>query len=210
MEIKALLKLEKKYLKHCDYVLTNAKVLYWKKDFKTEKVDLTNDDNQDLVNRIILRNQISEINKSINHFLVDRLKKANLEIKPYIKNYWNEIIEGFGYTKNNYSNPKSFHETFLNNKDSLLYRKFPDCLTAESMRNYIVYLKYYLNNLKRFGHKDALLAAKQYFAEDERIKAYYQEPALPDNWADIYKQIKFLKSREHLLNSEDELSDVEK
>lgn len=211
MEIKAILKLEKKYLKHCDYVLTNAKVLYWKKDLKTEKVDLTHEDNKDLVNRILLRNNISDINKAINHYLVERLRKANLEVKTYIKNYWNEIIEGFGYTKNKYSNQNSFHNTFLTNKDSALYRKFPDCLTAESMKNYIIYLRYYLNNLKSVGHKEAIEITKKHFAEDERIKAYYQEPALPDNWSEIYKQIQFLKSRERLLgvDSEDE-SDKEK
>ena len=112
---------------------------------------------------------------------------------------------------NKYSNQNSFHNTFLTNKDSALYRKFPDCLTAESMKNYIIYLRYYLNNLKSVGHREAIEITKKHFAEDERIKAYYQEPALPDNWSEIYKQIQFLKSRERLLgvDSEDE-SDKEK
>ena len=199
MEIKALKKKKKRYLKHCEYVLTNAKVFYWKSSKTENKIDLTSEDNKDLIERIILRQKIGEINKCINGCLASRLQKAAIDPKPYMKNYWNEIIEGFACTKNKYLTPTSFQETFLTSKESSLYRRFPDCLTAETMKNYIIYLKYYLNSLQEYGHKVAIEKTMSNFANDERMKAYYQEPALPNNWPDIYKQIKSLKTREKLL-----------
>lgn len=208
MEIKALLKLEKKYLKHCEHVLTNAKVFYWKNN-KIEKIDLTSEENQDLIDRIVLRGKIGEINKAINGALAIRLQKVAVDPKPYMKNYWNEIIEGFAIPNNNYTTPTAFQETFLTQKDSSLYRKFPDCITRETMQNYIIYLKYYLNNLRQYGHKVAIEKTASNFAGDERMKAYYKEPALPDNWAEVYKQIKSLNSREKLLVDKKEKEEVE-
>ncbi len=202
MELKALLKLEKKFMRHCDFALKNCKVFYWMREFKKENVDLTDVDNEDLVERIKLRNQISSINKQINHYLVLRLKKFNIDIKPYIKNYWNEIIEGFACTKNKYKTEDSFQKTFLHNQDSPLYRRFPDCLTAQSMRHYIIYLKYYLEQLKQCGHNEAIVCTIQEFKDDKRIRAEYQEPALPTNWSDIYKQIVQLEQRAKLISDD--------
>ncbi len=206
MELKALLKLEKKYLKRCERILTNAKVLYWKGNFNIKNIDLTSEENSELVNRIMLRHQISLLNKSINHFLVKHLKFADLDPSTYMKNYWNEIIEGFGNIRNKYTSPKSFQYTFLTNKSSPLYRRFADCLTSESMENYIIYLKFYLNNLKESGHANAMKETLECFADDNRMRACYAEPALPENWSDIYEQIKSLNSREHLLVENEENS----
>ncbi|MCI8555319.1 MAG: hypothetical protein HFI85_01960 [Clostridia bacterium] len=202
MEIREILKQEKKQLKRCEHVLTNAKVLYWKNDYKIEKADLTIEENEELVNRIILRHKIGELNKAINGALVQRLQKATLDPKPYMKNYWNEIIEGFANTKNAYTTPTAFQETFLTDKNSKLYRKFPDCLAEGCMQDYIKYLKYYLNSLRQYGHKVAIEKTKSRFANDESMKAYYKQPALPENWADIYKQIQFLKNREKLFDDQ--------
>jgi len=66
----------------------------------------------------------------------------------------------------------------------------------------VKYLKYYLNVLREYGHKVAIEKTKSRFANDESMKAYYKQPALPENWADIYKQIQFLKNREKLFNDQ--------
>ena len=198
MELKAILKQEQRLLKHCNHVLCNVRVLYWKNSNEKKVVDLTNEENAELVERIQLRHQIGQLNKQINHFLVERLRAAGCDITPYIKNYWNEIIEGFACTKNRYTNPDSFQRTFLQDKDSPLYRKFPDCLTLSAMKNYITYLKYYLVVLQKYGHKAAIFETIQIFTFDDKMKAYYQEPALPDNWSEVFKQIDFLKKREQL------------
>ena len=197
MELKAILKNELKALKHCQKVLEGTKFLFWKQEFKQEVVDLTDPANADLIGRIELRKKISELNKSINSNLVERLKRTENDIEPYMRKYWDDINSGFGNTKNQYTNKNSFNNTFLYNKQSPLYRKFPDCLTYSSMVNYIIYLKHYLAELKQFGHNQAIKNTLEYFKDNHSMKDYYQEPALPDNWKELYKQIKFLKDRDN-------------
>ena len=204
MDIKGLLKFEDKFLKRCNRMFKNTKVLYWKKGFKEDVIDLTDPANEDMVTRIKLRHHISELNKKINHYLVKRLKDANIDPEPYMKNYWNDITMGFGMTKNKYSRPDSFQKTFLTNQDSQLYRKFTNCLTAPSMQNYILYLSYYLQQLKQFGHKEALKITLAYFQDEENMRAAYQDPAIPDNWAEIYKQLEKLYKRERIYDEENE------
>ena len=46
------------------------------------------------------------------------------------------------------------------------------------------------------GHKEALSLTKSLFEKYPNVKVKYVEPALPLNWADIYEQIQFLKSKD--------------
>ena len=196
MELKAILKKERQRLKRCENLLKNAKVMYWKKGADIKTIDLYDEKNSDIVARIEERHKIRQVNKAINHYLVERLKSQGIEVEPYMKNYWNEIVEGFATLHNTYKTENSFQKAFLYDKNSHLYRRFQDCISLDSMKNYLAYLKVYLSNLQKIGHKDALAQTKSLFEKYPNVKVKYVEPALPLNWADIYEQIQFLKSKD--------------
>ena len=196
MELKAILKKERQRLKRCENLLKNAKVMYWKKGADIKTIDLYDEKNSDIVARIEERHKIRQVNKAINHYLVERLKSQGIEVEPYMKNYWNEIVEGFATLHNTYKTENSFQKAFLYDKNSHLYRRFQDCISLDSMKNYLAYLKVYLTNLEKMGHKEALSLTKSLFEKYSNVKVKYVEPALPLNWADIYEQIQFLKSKD--------------
>lgn len=196
MELKAILKKERQRLKRCENLLKNAKVMYWKKGADIKTIDLYDEKNSDIVARIEERHKIRQVNKAINHYLVERLKSQGIEVEPYMKNYWNEIVEGFATLHNTYKTENSFQKAFLYDKNSHLYRRFQDCISLDSMKNYLAYLKVYLTNLEKMGHKEALSLTKALFEKYPNVKVKYVEPALPLNWADIYEQIQFLKSKD--------------
>lgn len=196
MELKAILKKERQRLKRCENLLKNAKVMYWKKGADIKTIDLYDEKNSDIVARIEERHKIRQVNKAINHYLVERLKSQGIEVEPYMKNYWNEIVEGFATLHNTYKTENSFQKAFLYDKNSHLYRRFQDCISLDSMKNYLAYLKVYLTNLEKMGHKEALSLTKSLFEKYPNVKVKYVEPALPLNWADIYEQIQFLKSKD--------------
>ena len=196
MELKAILKKERQRLKRCENLLKNAKVMYWKKGADIKTIDLYEEKNSDIVARIEERHKIRQVNKAINHYLVERLKSQGIEVEPYMKNYWNEIVEGFATLHNTYKTENSFQKAFLYDKNSHLYRRFQDCISLDSMKNYLAYLKVYLTNLEKMGHKEALSLTKSLFEKYPNVKVKYVEPALPLNWADIYEQIQFLKSKD--------------
>ena len=196
MELKAILKKERQRLKRCENLLKNAKVMYWKKGADIKTIDLYDEKNSDIVARIEERHKIRQVNKAINHYLVERLKSQGIEVEPYMKNYWDEIVEGFATLHNTYKTENSFQKAFLYDKNSHLYRRFQDCISLDSMKNYLAYLKFYLTNLEKMGHKEALSLTKSLFEKYPNVKVKYVEPALPQNWADIYEQIQFLKSKD--------------
>lgn len=196
MELKAILKKERQRLKRCENLLKNAKVMYWKKGADIKTIDLYDEKNSDIVARIEERHKIRQVNKAINHYLVERLKNQSIEVEPYMKNYWDEIVEGFATLHNTYKTENSFQKAFLYDKNSHLYRRFQDCISLDSMKNYLAYLKVYLTNLEKMGHKEALSLTKSLFEKYPNVKVKYVEPALPLNWADIYEQIQFLKSKD--------------
>ena len=196
MELKAILKKERQRLKRCENLLKNAKVMYWKKGADIKTIDLYDEKNSDIVARIEERHKIRQVNKAINHYLVERLKSQGIEVEPYMKNYWDEIVEGFATLHNTYKTENSFQKAFLYDKNSHLYRRFQDCISLDSMKNYLAYLKVYLTNLEKMGHKEALSLTKSLFEKYPNVKVKYVEPALPLNWADIYEQIQFLKSKD--------------
>ncbi len=196
MELKAILKKERQRLKRCENLLKNAKVMYWKKGADIKTIDLYDENNSDIVARIEERHKIRQVNKAINHYLVERLKSQGIEVEPYMKNYWDEIVEGFATLHNTYKTENSFQKAFLYDKNSHLYRRFQDCISLDSMKNYLAYLKVYLTNLEKMGHKEALSLTKSLFEKYPNVKVKYVEPALPLNWADIYEQIQFLKSKD--------------
>ena len=80
----------------------------------------------------------------------------------------------------------------------LIGNKYTDAffVANDSMKNYLAYLKVYLTNLEKMGHKEALSLTKSLFEKYPNVKVKYVEPALPLNWADIYEQIQFLKSKD--------------
>ena len=196
MELKAILKKERQRLKRCENLLKNAKVMYWKKGADIKIIDLYDEKNSDIVARIEERHKIRQVNKAINHYLVERLKSQGIEVEPYMKNYWDEIVEGFATLHNTYKTENSFQKAFLYDKNSHLYRRFQDCISLDSMKNYLAYLKVYLTNLEKMEHKEALSLTKALFEKYPNVKVKYVEPALPLNWADIYEQIQFLKSKD--------------
>ena len=196
MELKAILKKERQRLRRCESLLKNAKVMYWKKgaDFRT--INLYDEKNSDIIARIEVRHKIRQINKAINHVLVEHLKSQNIEVEPYMKNYWNDIVETFATLHNTYKTETSFQKAFLYDKQSHLYRRFQDCISLDSMKNYLSYLNIYLQNLEKMGHKQAISKTKELFEKYPNVRVKYVEPALPLNWADIYEQIQFLKSKD--------------
>ena len=196
MELKSILKQEIQKLKRCERLLKNVKVLYWKKENAVHTIDLYDKNNEDMITRIELRHQIRKINKQINFCLIEKLKSQNIDPKPYMKNYWNEIVQGFALAHNKYKTEDSFQKAYLYDKNSKLYRRFQDCITAGTMRNYIIYLRNYLDYLSTMRHEEALSQAKKELEKDKTNYVKYQEPALPLNWADIYEQIKYLKSKD--------------
>ena len=136
MELKAILKKERQRLKRCENLLKNAKVMYWKKGADIKTIDLYDEKNSDIVARIEERHKIRQVNKAINHYLVERLKSQGIEVEPYMKNYWDEIVEGFATLHNTYKTENSFQKAFLYDKNSHLYRRFQDCISLDSMKNY--------------------------------------------------------------------------
>ncbi len=196
MELKAILKKEKQKLNRCEVLLKYVKVMYWKKGADIKTIDLYDEKNSDIVARIEERHKIRQVNKAINHNLVKQLKNQGKDAEPYMKNYWDEIVEGFAMLHNTYKTESSFQKTFLYDKNSHLYRRFQDCISLDSMKYYLAYLKVYLTNLEKMWHKEALSRTKSLFEKYPNIKVKYVEPALPINWANIYEQIKFLKSKD--------------
>ncbi len=196
MELKSILKKERQKLKRCENLLKNAKVLYWKKGATIKIIDLYDEKNEDIIKRIEVRHKIRQINKAINHYLVEKLRSKNLDIERYMKNYWDEIVEGFATLHNTYKSENSFQKAFLYDKQSHLYRRFQDCISLDSMKNYLSYLETYLQLLKDMGHEQSLEKTKQIFSKKANMSVKYVEPALPLNWADIYEQIQFLKSKD--------------
>lgn len=92
MELKAILKKERQRLRRCERLLKNAKVMYWKKGAEIKTIDLYDERNSDIVARIEVRHKIRQVNKAINHILVKRLKSQDVDIEPFMKNYWDEIV----------------------------------------------------------------------------------------------------------------------
>lgn len=96
-----------------------------------------------------------------------------------------------------YKSENSFQKAFLYDKQSHLYRRFQDCISLDSMKNYLTYLKVYLSALENVGHKEALTLVKTRFEKYPNMRVKYVEPAIPLNWAEIYEQIQFLKSKDN-------------
>lgn len=195
MDIKAYLKDATKVLKRCERWLAekNITVLYWQDNFIKDKINLSDDKNRDFVTRIELRNDIRSLNKKINGYLVTRLKAGGYEVEPYLKGYWNDIIKGFAFKNKTFRENKIFQNMFLEDKTSPLYRKFPNCLSVNTMNYYISYLNYYLQILSTNGHKAALELASKSFLNDKNITVEFAQPALPENWDKIYEQMQILK-----------------
>ena len=193
MNIKEYIKDATRVLKRCERWLAekNITVLYWQGTLVENKINLSDDKNKDIVSRIELRSDIRDLNKKINGFLASRLQAAGYEPKPYLKRYWDEIISGFAAKE--FKMDRNLQNMFLEDKTSPLYRKFPNCLSVNTMNYYISYLNYYLQILSTNGHKVALELASKSFLNDKNITVEFAQPALPENWDKIYEQMQILK-----------------
>lgn len=196
MELKEILKNEERWLKRCRRMLGNVKILYMPNLEKTVSIDLTDPKFKDIEKRLNLRYKISETNKLINKSLVERLQKAGYDVNEYLKTYWNKIIEGFASLDENFDK-WVFYKKFLVDRESKLYRRFPDSITAETMELYLKYLRNYALNIKMYGNKVAIERAKLAVESDDFF-IKYADSVLPKNWSDICKQIRQLKERERL------------
>ena len=198
MEIKELLKSEYKWLTRCTKALTCVKVFKLNNLEMAENVDLTSIEGKDLERRLYFRYQISEINKIINKNLVSNLNSAGVNIDDYIKTYWDQIIEGFASIDENFNKAK-FYKTFLSDKTSKLYRRFVDCLSIDTMKDYARYLNFYLSSLRILGHKGAVDNATSSVVNSGVNKIVFADSVLPKKWADINKMIRQLKEQNKII-----------
>lgn len=193
MELREILKKEHSFLKRCDRALTNVKVFRLSNLEQSVTIDLTNKENKDLEQRLYLRQKISTLNKKVNQSLVGMLSNAGYNVEDYMKGLWNQIIKGFASLADNY-NKAEFSRKFLSDKNSPLYRRFPDSLTLQTMESYIKYLKLYLYDFYYLGHKSSIEKARATLSS-QNVKIVHSDTLLPKNWSDLYKLIKELSDR---------------
>ena len=193
MELREILKKEHSFLKRCDRALTNVKVFRLSNLEQRVTIDLTNKENKDLEQRLYLRQKISTLNKKVNQNLVGMLNNAGYNVEDYMKELWNQIIKGFASLADNY-NKVEFSKKFLSDKNSPLYRRFPDSLTLQTMESYIKYLKLYLYDFYYLGHKSSIEKARATLSA-QNVKIVHSDTLLPKNWSDLYKLIKELSDR---------------
>ena len=192
MEINELIKSAQKKLKRLEtYFNKEFSVLYFVGVYNKEKINLRNSDNSELLKRIELRSQIRDLNKQINGFLVKKLRDGGYDESKYLKAYWNDIIKNF-LIVNNQKNIPEFERIFLNDVNSPLYRKFPNCISCETMKNYIEYLDCYARFFVLEGHRKTIEDTQNYF-KNAFSNFEIVEPALPENWDRIYLKLQQLK-----------------
>ena len=208
MELKEILKNEEKWLKRCTRMLTNVKLRYINNLDEIFYVDLTDPKFKEVEKRLLLRSKISEANKQINSIIVSRLNNMGLEVVDYISTYWSQINDGFASVDSRY-NKASFYATFLSDRNSKLYRRFPDTLTAKSMKDYLMYLREYIEFVQETSHRSAIERAKaEAIANGATVD--YADSLLPKNWSDICKQIKTLNDRAALTEEKQSQEDEER
>ena len=193
MNLKEILKSEEKWLKRCTRMLTNVKLHYINNLDEIFYADLTDPKFKEIEKRLVLRSKISEANKQINSIIVSKLSSLGLEVGDYISRYWSQINDGFASVDSRY-NKESFYTTFLSDRNSKLYRRFPDTLTAKSMKDYLMYLREYIEYVQAANHRSAIEKAKAEAAASGAT-VDYADSLLPKNWSDICKQIKTLNDR---------------
>ena len=208
MELKEILKNEEKWLKRCTRMLTNVKLRYINNLDEIFYVDLTDPKFKEVEKRLLLRSKISEANKQINSIIVSRLNNVGLEVGDYISTYWSQINDGFASVDSRY-NKASFYATFLSDRNSKLYRRFPDTLTTKSMKDYLMYLREYIEFVQETSHRSAIERAKaEAIANGATVD--YADSLLPKNWSDICKQIKTLNDRAALTEEKQSQEDEER
>ena len=121
------------------------------------------------------------------------LNNAGYNVEDYMKELWNQIIKGFASLADNY-NKVEFSKKFLSDKNSPLYRRFPDSLTLQTMESYIKYLKLYLYDFYYLGHKSSIEKARATLSA-QNVKIVHSDTLLPKNWSDLCKLIKELSDR---------------
>ena len=207
MEIQEILKNEEKWLRRCTRVLTSVKMIYINNPEEVAFVDLTDSKSKEITDRLLLRSKIGNVNKEINSVIVSRLNSMGLNVNEYISRFWSQINSGFASIDKRYDKA-NFNATFLSNKTSKLYRRFPDALTAKTMKDYLMYLREYVAFLRETGHKSAVERARA-VASASGCTVDYAEKLLPKNWSEICKILKVLNNKASLTEDKHQYEDEE-
>lgn len=208
MEIREQLKSTQKGLSRCTKTITSVKVLRIP-GLIPQVIDLSDPLNKELEQRLLLRKEISDLNKEINKDLVKFLKNVDFMFEENMKRYWDEIILGFASVDKSFSK-EAFCNTFFSNKNSPYNRRFADCLDAKTMEHYSLYLSLYKKYFPKERHRPSIRTARSIFVS-KNVPIVFSETLLPKNWSKVCEQLNLLKNLANVIdlqNNKDKASNT--